>query len=132
MSTGNKQFCWKHHHKHPLPYLDSGWWALFAGGCGRQGGGSLYKGGGHLWRYWGGGARRAPASGDVAHQPHAAVHLDVNVALGGHVEDFEAIVVEAGELALVGPLPVVSTDRDSGLGVEDRQLPAWRGREKRW
>lgn len=113
------------------PYLNSGWRALFAGGRGGECGGGLDKGGGHLRRHRGGGARRAPADRHVAHQPHAAVHLDVNVALGGHVEDFEAVVVEAGELALVGSLPVVSADGDSGLGVEDCQLPAWRRREGR-
>lgn len=109
------------------PYLDSWWRALLAGGRGGQRGGGLNEGGGHLGRHRGGGARRAPAGGHVAHQPHAAVHLDVDVALGGHVEDLEAVVVEAGELALVGPLPVIAADGDGGLGVEDCQLPAWCG-----
>lgn len=107
------------------PYLNSGWRALFAGGRGGECGGGLDKGGGHLRRHRSGGACRAPASRHVAHQPHAAIHLDVDVALGGHVEDFEAVVVETGELALVGSLPVVSANGDSGLGVEDCQLPAW-------
>lgn len=53
------------------------------------------------------------------------------MAFGGHVEDFKAIVVEAGELALVGSLPVISADGDSGLGVEDCQLPAWGRKEGR-
>lgn len=109
------------------PYLDSWWRALLAGGGGGQCGGGLNEGGGHLRRHRGGGARRPSAGGHVAHQPHAAVHLDVGVALGGHVQHFEAVVVEAGELALVGPLPVVPADGDGGLGVEDCQLPAWRG-----
>lgn len=107
-------------------HLNSWWRALFAGCRGGERGGGLDEGGGHLRRHRGGGARRAPAGGHVAHQPHAAVHLDVDVALGGHVEDFEAVVVETGELALVGSLPVVPADGDSCLGVEDCQLPAWR------
>lgn len=127
-----------HTHFHPISphlsrqlllYLNSGWRALFPGGRGGQGGGGLDEGGGHLWRYRGGGACRAPTGGHVSHQPHAAVHLDVGVALGSHVEDFKAVVIEAGELALVGPLPVISSNGDSGLGVEDCQLPAWCGRE---
>ena len=111
------------------PNLDGGR-ALLAGGGRGQGGGGLDEGGGHLRRHRGGGARRAAAGGHVAHQPHAAVHPDVGVALGGHVEHLEAVVVEAGELALVGPLPVVPADRDGGLRVEDGQLPPWYGREE--
>lgn len=106
------------------PHLDSGRRALFAGGRRGERGGGLDEGGGHLRRRRRGGARRTPADGHVAHQPHAAVHPDVDVALGGHVEDLEAVVVEAGELALVRPLAVVSADGDSGLGVEDGELPA--------
>lgn len=108
-----------------LPYLNSRWRALFPGGGGRQGGGGLNKGGGHLWWHRCSGACRTPAGWHVAHQPHAAVHLNVGVPLGGHIENFEAIIVEAGELALVGPLPVIPANGDSGLGVEDCQLPAW-------
>lgn len=110
-------------------YLNGRWRPLFSGGCGGQGGGRLDESGGHLWRYGGGGACRTPARGHVAHQPHAAVHLDVGVALGGHVENLEPIVIKARELTLVGSLPVIAADRDSGLSVEDGQLPAWCRRE---
>lgn len=112
---------------HQSAYLDGWWRALLAGGCGGQCGGGLNEGGGHLGRHRGGGARCAPAGRHVAHQPNAAVHLDVDVAFGSHVENLEAIVVEAGQLALVRPLTVVPADGDGGLGVEDCQLPAWRG-----
>lgn len=108
-------------------YLNSWWRALFACSRGGERGGGLDECGGHLWRYRGGGARPAPAIRHVAHQPHAAVHLDVDVAFGCHVKDFETIVIQTGELALIGPLPVVPTDGDSCLGVEDCQLPAWHG-----
>lgn len=108
------------------PYLNGGWRALFAGGRGGECGGGLNKGGGHLRRHRGGGACRAPARWHVAHEPHAPVHFDVHVALGSHVEDLEAVVVETRELALIGPLPVISANGDRGLGVEDCQLPAWR------
>ena len=53
------------------------------------------------------------------------------MALGGHVKDFETIVIKAGELALIGPLPVVPANGDGGLGVEDCQLPAWHRRRER-
>lgn len=112
-----------------VPYLNGWWWALLASGRSGQGGGGLDKGGGHLRWHWGGCTCCASTGWHIAHQPHTAVHFDVGMAFGGHVEDFEAIVVKAGELALVGPLPVVSTNGDSGLGVEDCQLPAWCRRE---
>lgn len=117
--------CWKEKNKHLQPYLNSRWRSLFPRGRRRQGGRGLNEGGGHLRRHGRGGARGAPAGRHVAHQPHAAGHLDVGVALGRHVEDLQAVIVEAGELALVGPLPVVSPDGDGGLGVEDCQLPSW-------
>lgn len=113
-----------------LLYLNSGRRALFPGGRGGQGGGGFDKGGGHLWRCRGGGACCTPTGWHVAHQPHAAVHLYIGMALSSHVEDFEAIVVEARKLALVGPFPVISTNGDSRLGVEDCQLPAWHRREE--
>lgn len=66
-------------------YLDSRRRALFAGRRGGERGRGLDKGGGHLRRHRSGGARAAPAVRHVAHQPHAAVHLDVDMAFGGHV-----------------------------------------------
>lgn len=111
------------------PYLNSGWWALFTGGGGGKCCGGLDEGGRHLRWHWGGGACCTPTCWHITHKPHTAVHFNVGVTLGSHVEDFEAVIVETGELALVGSLPVVPADGDSGLGVEDCQLPAWRGME---
>lgn len=102
---------------------------MLARGRGGQRGGGLDEGGGHLGRHRGGGACSPPAGRHVADQPHTAVHLDVDVTLCGHVENLEAVVIEPGQLALVGPLPVISADGDGGLGVEDCQLPACRGVE---
>lgn len=72
-------------HPHRLIYLDSWWWALFAGSCGGERGRGLDECGGHLRWHRRGGARAAPAVWHVTHQPHAAIHLDVDVAFGSHV-----------------------------------------------
>ena len=101
---------------------------MFACGGGGHGGGGLDEGGGHLRGGGGGaagapGAPGAPGAGAVAHQAHAAVDLDVGVALGRQVEHLEAVVVEAGELALEGPGAVAAPEGHAGLGVEDGQLP---------
>lgn len=108
-----------------LLYLNGGWRALLPRGGRRQSGGGLDEGCGHLRRHRSGGAGPAPTVWHITNQPHAAVHFDVGVALGCHVKDLQAVVVEPRELALVGPLPVISTNGDGGLGVEDCQLPAW-------
>lgn len=92
---------------------------MLAGGGGGHGGGGLNKGGGHLGGL-GGGASRPGHRGHVAYQSDTAVDLDVGVALGSHVEDLEAVVVEAGQLTLEGPTAVAATDGDCGLGVEYR------------
>lgn len=110
-------------------YLNSRWRALFAGRRSGERCRGLDKCGGHLRRHRCGGARPTPAIWHIAHQPHAAVHLDVAMAFGSHVKDFETIVIKTGELALIGPLPVVPANGDRCLGVEDCQLSAWhRGR----
>lgn len=113
-------------------YLNGRWRALFAGSRRGECGRGLDKCGGHLWRHWSGGACPTPAIRHIANQPHAAVHLDVDVAFGSHVKDFETIVIKTGELALVGPLPVVSANGDCCLGVEDCQLSAWHRRRECW
>lgn len=117
---------------HSFIYLNSRWRALFAGSRSGECGCGLDKCGGHLWRHWSGGARPTPAVRHIAHQSHAAVHLDVDVAFGGHVKDFETIVIKTRELALVGPLPVVPANGDRCLGVEDCQLSAWHRRSECW
>lgn len=91
---------------------------MFSRGGGGHGGGGLDEGGGHL-RGHGRGAGRS-GSGNVAHKPHAAVDPDVRVALSGHVEHLQPVVVQARELALKRPPAVRATDRDGGLCVEDR------------
>lgn len=108
-------------------YLDGRWRPLLARGGGGQSGGGLDVGGGHLGRHGGRGAGAASARGHVAHQAHAAIYLDVAVALRSHVEHLQAIVVETRQLALVGPLAVIAADGDGGLGVEDGQLTTWSG-----
>lgn len=83
----------------------------------------------------GGGGVRAVASsccaglrGDrggrhVADQPRAALHPDVRVPLGGHVEDAEPVVVEAGQLTLEHACAsLASTHAHRRLAVEDGQL----------
>lgn len=62
-------------------------------GCG--GGGDLHDGRGRL-RAVGRGARlRRDGEGRLPHEPHAALDLYVGVALGGHVEHLQAVIVEA-------------------------------------
>lgn len=91
---------------------------MFSRSGGGHGGGGLDEGGGHLRRH-GGGASRS-GSGDVAHQPHTAIDPDVGVALSGHIEHLQPVVVEPRELALKRPPAVSATDGDGGLCVEDR------------
>ena len=111
------------------PYLHGGRGAVFPGGGGGHGGGGLDEGGGHLGGR-GGGAPGAPGARPVAHQPHAAVDLHVDVALGRHVQHLQAVVVEAGELALERAAAVAAPDGHAGLRVEDGELPACRGQRR--
>lgn len=91
----------------------------------RGGGGDLHDGRGRLRAVGRGAGLRRDGSGRLPHQPHAALDADVGVALGRHVEDLEAVVVEARELALKGSAPVAlpATNLYCGLAVEDCELP---------
>lgn len=87
--------------------------------------------------YWWGGVRTVASScsarlrGDgggwhVADQSRAAFHSDVRVPLCGHVEDAEAVVVEARQLALEHTCTsLTSTYTHGRLAVEDGQLPTY-------
>ncbi len=99
-------------------YLYCGWSAVFSHGGGGHGGGGLDKGGGHL-RGKGCGSGWT-CGGNLPYQADAAIDFDVRVALSSHVEHFEAVVVESGELALKWPLAVWTTDSYCGLCVEYR------------
>lgn len=66
---------------------------MLSRGCGGHGGGGLDEGGGHLRGQRRGSGRSC--GGHFPHQAHAAIDSDVGVALGGHVEHFQAVVVEA-------------------------------------
>ena len=94
-------------------------------GRGGGGGGDLRDGGGRLRAVGGGAGLRGDGGGrGVAHQAHAALDLDVGVALHRHVEDLEAVVVEAGQLALEGAAAILlhAADLNGGLAVEDSEL----------
>lgn len=86
---------------------------MLSSGGGGHGGGGLDEGGGHLG--WQGGGACGPS---VPNQAHATIDADVGVALGGHVEYLQAIVVQPRQLTLEGSLAVCATDRDGGLGVK--------------
>lgn len=87
---------------------------------------------------YGGGRVRAVASscstglwGDgggwhVADQPCTALHFDVWVPLSGHIEDAEAVVVEARQLALEHACTsLTSANTHRRLAVEDGQLATY-------
>lgn len=62
--------------------------------------------------------------GQVTNQTGAALHAHIGFTLGGHVEHFEAVVVEARQLALKWPTaPFATTDLYGSLAVEDGELP---------
>lgn len=62
--------------------------------------------------------------GQVTNQTGAALHAHIGFALGSHVEHFEAVVVEARQLALKWPTaPFTTTDLYGSLAVEDGELP---------
>ena len=86
---------------------------MLPGGGGGHGCGGLDEGGRHLRRE--GGSAGCPC---IPHQAHAAIDPDVGVPYGGHVEHFQAVVVEPRELALEGPPAVRAANRDGGLGVK--------------
>ena len=93
--------------------------------AGRRGGGDLHDGRGRL-RAIGCGARlRRDRGGRVPHKPHTALDLNVGITLRSHVENLQAIIVEARELALKRSTPVSlpAPNLYSGLAVEDCKLP---------
>lgn len=70
--------------------------------------------------------RRDGGGRHVADQPRAALHLDVRMPLGGHVEDAEAVVVETRQLALEHACtPFASPNTHRCLAVEDGQLATY-------
>lgn len=91
---------------------------MFPCGSGGHHGGSLNESSGHLWRH-GRGPGRTCHTGHITYQPHTAINLDVRVALSGHVQHLEAIVIKAGQLTLKGPAAITTTNRDCCLGVEN-------------
>lgn len=110
----------------PAHLLGLPWRRLLDPAAGRRGGGGdLHDGRGRLRAVGRGAGLRRDGGGRLAHQPHAALDADVGVTLGRHVEDLEAVVVEARELALEGStaVPLPATDLYCGLAVEDCELP---------
>lgn len=91
--------------------------------------------GGSDVRQWGRGFRavargrgtglgRDGRGGQVTNQTGTALHAHVGVALSSHVEYFEAVVVEARQLALKWPTAsFATTDLYGSLAVEDGELP---------
>lgn len=76
---------------------------------------------------WGDGGRW-----HVADQPRTALHSDVWVPLSGHIEDAEAVVVEARQLALEhGGTSLTSANAHRRLAVEDGQLATYTHTNKR-
>lgn len=62
----------------------------------------------------------------VTDQSGASLHFDVRVTLGGHVEDAEAVVVEARQLTLEHTCTsLTSTHAHRRLAVEDGQLATY-------
>lgn len=78
---------------------------MLSSGSGGHGGGGLDEGSGHLRRESSGACRPC-----VPNQAHAAIDADVGVALGGHVEHLQAIVVQPRQLTLEGSLAVGATN----------------------
>lgn len=91
-------------------------------------------GGGGVWTVAAG--RGAGLRGDwggwhIPDETRAALHSDVRVPLGGHVEDAEAVIVKARQLSLEhGCTPLASTNAHCRLAVEDGQLAAYANTHK--
>lgn len=95
---------------------------------GRGGCDVTYRGGGvrPVATSCGAGLRGDGGGRHVADQSCAALHPDVRVPLGGHIEDAKAVVVEAGQLTLehAGAF-LASTYTYRRLAVEDGQLATY-------
>lgn len=96
---------------------------LSCGGGGHHSG-CLDESGRHLWRHPGG-SGRTYYTGHITYQPHTAINPDVLVALHSHVQNPQAVVVEAGQLALERPAAIATTNGNDCLRVENGQLPPW-------
>lgn len=92
--------------------------------AGRCGGGDLHDGCGCLWAIGCGTWLWGDRGGWLPHKPHTALDPYIGIPLCGHVEDLQAIIVEAWKLALKGStaISLPAPNLYSGLAVEDCKL----------
>lgn len=102
-----------------MAHLDAGWGAVFSGSCGGHGSGGFHDCGRHFWWHRSCGCRSKDGR-DFPNQPDASIDFNIGVVLCCHVQHFQAIVIETGELALEETPSVLPSNGYLRLGVEDR------------
>lgn len=99
--------------------LDAGRWTIFSGGSGRHRGCGFHDRSWHFRRHRCCGCCSQDGR-DFSNESDTSIDFNVGVVLCRHVQHFQAIVIETGELALEETPSVLPSYGYLRLGVEDR------------